>query len=83
MSPTRIRVGSTAFASAIEGGHGTCFALAQPVAAEDPGWNECYGPSQRAVPIAKYLFTNGGAFRLAYQMRKLPSANRTTDWLVV
>lgn len=36
-------------------------------------------PDQRAVPIAKNLFTNGGFLRLAYQIRQLPSGNRMTD----
>lgn len=41
------------------------------------------GPCQVAVLIAKYLLTNGGCLRLAYQMRNEPSALRMTDWLVV
>jgi hypothetical protein len=41
------------------------------------------GPFQVAVLMAKYLLTKGGFFRLAYQMRKLPSLLRMTDWLVV
>lgn len=32
-----------------------------------------------AVPTAKYLFTNGGSFRVAYQMRQPPSGIRSTD----
>ena len=39
-------------------------------------------PAQRAVFKAKYLLTNGGFLRLAYQMRKLPSGFWMTDWLV-
>src|SRR5262245_24605717 len=41
------------------------------------------GPSQRAVPIAKYKLLHGGCRRPAYHKRKLPSGNRISDWLVV
>ena len=37
---------------------------------------------QMAVLRAKYLFVNGGFLRLAYQIRKRPSGNLMTDWLV-
>jgi|GEM_PF-4288670 len=36
-------------------------------------------PVQRAVFNAKYRFKNGGCFRLAYQILKLPSSNCMTE----
>jgi len=37
------------------------------------------GRFQRAVFNAKYRFKNGGCFRLAYQILKLPSSNCMTE----
>src|SRR5262245_46967783 len=42
-----------------------------------------FGPTQRAVPIAKYKFAQGGRVLPAYHTRKLPSGMRISDWLVV
>src|SRR5262249_5511354 len=43
------------------------------------GAGDAVGPDQREVLIAKYRFSKGGALRLAYQARKLPSARRATQ----
>src|SRR4051812_24425521 len=41
------------------------------------------GPDHRAVPMAKYLLSKGGALRVAYHTRHVPSGRRLTDSLVM
>lgn len=65
------------------GGHGQATRVEGQISQGQGFAHGFSGPVHRAVPMAKYLWVNGGAVRAAYQMRQVPSGRRNTDWLVV